>query len=80
MKKGFKNIESTVQEIWAMGNLQEAKDKLISTIGDLHKATKTKKYNLIESVKNASSKRRIDQIATSIMFQDDKKTSSFQNL
>ena len=81
MKKGFNNITTKVQEIWTMENLGEAKGKLISIVeNDLYKATKIKKYNLIESIKNARSIDRIYLMASNIMHQDDKKTSSFQNL
>jgi len=81
MKKGFNNITKKVQEIWTIQNLREAKDKLILIIeNDLHKANKIKKYNLIESVKKAKSLDRIYLMASNIMHQDDKKTSSFQNL
>tara|TARA_R110000751_G_scaffold174742_1_gene281031 strand:- start:286 stop:531 length:246 start_codon:yes stop_codon:yes gene_type:complete len=80
MKKGFNNVTASVQEIWAIENLSEAKEKLISLIeNDLYKSTKIKKYNLVESVKKAPSKRWIDKTATTIMFQDSKFTSSFQN-
>lgn len=81
MKKGFNNITEKVQEIWTIQNLKEAKDKLILIVeNDLHKANKIKKYNLIESVKKSKSLDRIYLMASNIMHQDDKKTSSFQNL
>jgi hypothetical protein len=81
MKKGFNNITEKVQEIWTIQNLKEAKDKLTLVVeNDLYKATKTKKYNFIQSIKKANSLNRIYQIATSIMYQDDKSTASFQNL
>lgn len=81
MKKGFNNITASVQEIWATKILSEAKEKLIVLIeNDLYKATKIKKYNLIESTKNAKSLDRIWMIASNINHQDNKLTSSFQNL
>tara|TARA_R110002020_G_scaffold369116_1_gene580901 strand:+ start:437 stop:688 length:252 start_codon:yes stop_codon:yes gene_type:complete len=80
-KNGFNNIETIVQQIWTMENLSEAKQLLIDTINnELTKATKIKKYQLVEGVKNARSKARVDQMAASIMFQDSKSTSSFNNL
>ena len=81
MKKGFNNITEKVQEIWTIQNLKEAKDKLVLIIeNDLHKATKIKKYNLIESIKKIKSLDKIYLMASNIMHQDNKKTSSFQNL
>ena len=81
MKKGFNNVTTSVQEIWATKSISEAKEKLISLIeNDLYKVTKIKKYNLIESTKKAKSLDRVWMIASNINHQDDKLTASFQNL
>tara|TARA_B110000285_G_scaffold206745_1_gene245558 strand:+ start:86 stop:331 length:246 start_codon:yes stop_codon:yes gene_type:complete len=81
MKKGFNNIEEKVQEIWAIKDLELAKQKLIEIVNnDLYKSTREKKYNFVESIKKCKSLDRLHILSSNINFQDNKSTASFKYL
>ena len=81
LKKGFKNIEEAVLNLWASNNITEKKIMLIEIINsDLHRATKIKKFQLKDSVNKATTKQKLDQLASNIMMQDSKSTATIKGL
>tara|TARA_R110000803_G_scaffold88586_1_gene155556 strand:- start:1349 stop:1594 length:246 start_codon:yes stop_codon:yes gene_type:complete len=81
MKKGFNSIQEQVQEIWAITDLELAKEKLIGIVNnDLHKSTRESKYKFVESIKKCKSLDRLYLLSSNINFQDDKSTASFKYL
>ena len=81
LKKGYNSIENQVKELWTITDLESAKQKFIEIINnDLHKATREWKYKKIESIKKFKSLDKLFLFSSNINFQDDKSTSSFNNL
>ena len=81
LKKGFKNIEEAVIEIYNTSNLNEKKELLRNVINsDLHKAKDSKKKSFLRSVDGFTNVLKCDKLATGLLMQDSKATATIPSL
>jgi|19_taG_2_1085344.scaffolds.fasta_scaffold28190_2 hypothetical protein len=81
LKKGFKNIEEAVKEIYNTSNLNEKKELLRKVINsDLHRVKATKKQSFLKRVDRFTTIFKCDQLATGLLLQDSKSTATIKIL
>ena len=81
LKRGFKNIEEAVIEIYNTNNLNEKKELLRNIINsDLHRAKDTKKKSFLKSVDGFTTTIKCDKLATGLLMQDSKSTATIKVL